>query len=57
LRRAIAAVGNPNGAAVRALYSDVDTIVISDDAGWATDCDTWSDIDRARSAALDWRQR
>jgi molybdopterin-guanine dinucleotide biosynthesis protein A len=57
LRRALQAVGDPNGAAVRGLYSDVEAITISDDAGWATDCDTWDDIERARSAALDWRHR
>jgi molybdopterin-guanine dinucleotide biosynthesis protein A len=56
LRQAVLTIGDPNGAPVRALYRDALAIELRDDMGWATDCDTWSDIERARSAAPGWRQ-
>ncbi len=49
LARALAAVGEPNGAAMRSLVAGAMLIEVPDGGGWGLDCDTWDDIDRARS--------
>lgn len=51
LHRAVARVGEPSGAPARRLYDDVRVVEVADAAGWATDCDTWDDIERARHRA------
>ncbi len=48
LVRALAAVGEPNGAAMRALVATATVREVADDGGWGLDCDTWDDIDGAR---------
>ena len=47
---ALAAVGDPNGAAVRSLLGSVAVVLVPDEAGWGRDCDTWDDLAAARAA-------
>jgi molybdopterin-guanine dinucleotide biosynthesis protein A len=51
LRAALAATGGPAGVAARRLFDGVEVIEVLDSAGWAEDCDTWSDVERARRRA------
>jgi molybdopterin-guanine dinucleotide biosynthesis protein A len=53
LLRALAAVGEPSGAAVRALVAEMDPVYVPDPDGWGQDCDTWDDLAEARSARED----
>lgn len=48
LAAALAAVGRPDGAAVRALVAAVTPTLVPDPAGWGEDCDTWDDLVRIR---------
>jgi molybdopterin-guanine dinucleotide biosynthesis protein A len=50
LVRALAAVGEPVGAAMRTLVAHVDVVEVPDLAGWGRDCDTWDDLAAARAA-------
>ncbi|MDT5040276.1 MAG: hypothetical protein QOE51_1261 [Actinoplanes sp.] len=50
LNRALARVGNPSGAAMRALVADVVQVRVPDAGGWGRDCDTWDDVAEARAA-------
>lgn len=51
LAAALAAVGEPRGAAVRSLVATVTPALVPDPSGWGRDCDTWDDLARARRAA------
>jgi molybdopterin-guanine dinucleotide biosynthesis protein A len=51
LRDALAAVGEPNGARLRAVTGGLRTLRLPDTAGAAVDCDTWDDVERARRRA------
>jgi molybdopterin-guanine dinucleotide biosynthesis protein A len=44
----LAALGPPDGAAVRLLYDGVRCVEVADAAGWGRDCDTWDDLAEAR---------
>lgn len=48
LAAALAAVGQPRGAPMRALLRDVAVVEVPDADGWGRDVDTWADADRAR---------
>lgn len=48
LDRALASIGDPIGASMRALVSTAELITVPDTAGWGMDCDTWDDVDAAR---------
>jgi molybdopterin-guanine dinucleotide biosynthesis protein A len=48
LQRALAALGDPTGASMRALVSAVSVTQVPDPQGWGLDCDTWADVDDAR---------
>ena len=49
LRAALAALGDPVGAAVRAVFAAAAEVVeVPDPGGWGRDCDTWDDLARAR---------
>jgi molybdopterin-guanine dinucleotide biosynthesis protein A len=50
LDSALAAVGDPNGAAVRSLLRSATVMLVPDEAGWGRDCDTWDDLAAARAA-------
>jgi hypothetical protein len=57
LAHALAAVGDPVGAAMRALAACVDPAdraTVEDTGGWGRDCDTWDDLADARAA---WEDR
>ena len=45
---ALAALGDPAGAAMRALVAQVNAVQVPDPAGWGRDCDTWDDLEQAR---------
>jgi molybdopterin-guanine dinucleotide biosynthesis protein A len=45
---ALAALGEPAGAAMRALVSTIALLEVPDGGSWGLDCDTWDDIDGAR---------
>ena len=47
LVRALTALDEPAGAAMRALVSTVTLLEVPDEGGWGLDCDTWDDIDGA----------
>ena len=51
LQRALDAVGDPVGAPVRALIRGADVVPVPDPHGWGRDCDTWPDVEAARSEA------
>jgi molybdopterin-guanine dinucleotide biosynthesis protein A len=51
LRDALAVVGDPDGARLRAVTSGLRTRLLPDTAGVAVDCDTWDDVERARKRA------
>jgi molybdopterin-guanine dinucleotide biosynthesis protein A len=51
LAAALAAVGDPVGASMRALASGVRQVPVADEAGWGRDCDTWDDLADARNRA------
>ncbi|WP_375500382.1 molybdenum cofactor guanylyltransferase [uncultured Jatrophihabitans sp.] len=53
LTAALAALGEPADAAVRALTSSVAVAQVPDPQGWGRDCDTWADVDAARQALGD----
>jgi molybdopterin-guanine dinucleotide biosynthesis protein A len=46
---ALAALGNPDGAAARALVGAADSVLVPDTGGWGRDCDTWDDLEEART--------
>ncbi len=46
---ALDALGDPAGAAMRALGALVDQVRVPDRAGWSRDCDTWDDLAQARA--------
>lgn len=48
LRAALAQVGDPRGAPVRALTSATTVVQVPDPDGWGRDCDTWDDVEAAR---------
>ncbi len=48
LVRALTSLGEPTGAAMRALVSTATLLEVPDQGGWGLDCDTWVDIDGAR---------
>ena len=50
LLAALAALGDPVGAPVRALTSHAAVLEVPDPQGWGRDCDTWSDVEAARAA-------
>lgn len=49
LVRALAAVGDPAGASMRALVSTATITQVPDVGGWGLDCDTWDDVEDARN--------
>lgn len=51
LRAALAVVGEPDGARLRAVTGGLRTLRLPDTAGAAVDCDTWDDVERARVRA------
>ncbi len=51
LRVALAAVGDPDGARLRAVTGALRTLRLPDPTGAAVDCDTWEDVERARKRA------
>lgn len=51
LRRAVAALDSPAGAAMRSLLTDAEIIEVRDRGGWGADCDTWDDLAAARRRA------
>jgi molybdopterin-guanine dinucleotide biosynthesis protein A len=51
LGSALAASGGAAGVAARRLFDGMEIIEVPDSAGWAEDCDTWSDVERARRRA------
>jgi molybdopterin-guanine dinucleotide biosynthesis protein A len=53
LVRALAMLGDPADAAVRALVAAVEQVHVTDRDGWGRDCDTWDDLAQARSAGKD----
>lgn len=46
---ALAAVGDPHGAAVRSLVASGPQVLVPDIGGWGRDCDTWDDLAEARA--------
>jgi molybdopterin-guanine dinucleotide biosynthesis protein A len=51
LRAALAAIGSPDGARLRAVTARLRTRRLADTAAAAVDCDTWEDVERARDRA------
>jgi molybdopterin-guanine dinucleotide biosynthesis protein A len=51
LGSALTASGGTAGVAARRLFDGMEIIEVPDSAGWADDCDTWSDVERARRRA------
>lgn len=51
LRAALVRVGPPAGRPVRALYDGAAVATVPDAGGWGADCDTWDDLQAARSRA------
>jgi molybdopterin-guanine dinucleotide biosynthesis protein A len=49
LLTALARLGDPANAAMRALFAGVPRREVSDSDGWGRDCDTWDDLVRARA--------
>src|SRR5262249_33142324 len=49
LEAALAALGDPVGAAARALSELAAPVLVLDEGGWGRDCDTWEDLAQARS--------
>jgi molybdopterin-guanine dinucleotide biosynthesis protein A len=54
LADALAAVGEPAGAAMRALANHVGVVEVADAGEWGRDCDTWDDLEQARAR---WEER
>ena len=48
LGAALADLGNPENAAMRALYAGIACAEVPDPDGWGQDCDTWADVAQAR---------
>lgn len=48
LATALAALGDPAGAPVRALTGAARTVLVPDLEGWGRDCDTWDDVEARR---------
>lgn len=48
LETALTALGEPSGAAMRALVAHAAVLPVPDRGGWARDCDTWDDLAQAR---------
>lgn len=46
---ALGTIGDPAGAAMHTLAGLVARVDVPDPAGWGRDCDTWADLDRART--------
>lgn len=55
LESAIAALGDPADAPVRALTAATRTVLVTDVEGWGRDCDTWTDVESARGELGDRR--
>jgi molybdopterin-guanine dinucleotide biosynthesis protein A len=53
LRAALDRVGEPAGAAMRALIADGEPVHVHDADGWGRDCDTWDDLAEARAGKDD----
>ena len=53
LLAALGAVGDPRGAPMHALLRTVPSVLVPDEHGWGTDCDTWHDVDAARRRSVD----
>ena len=53
LAEALARLGPPAGASMRALVAQVDIASVADRGGWGRDCDTWDDVDEARARRRD----
>ena len=51
LVQALAALGSPIGASMRALFGSLEATVVVDPNDWGADCDTVADLDRARRRA------
>lgn len=48
LEAALTALGEPAGAAARALVDLAPRVLVPDEGGWGRDCDTWEDLGQAR---------
>ena len=46
-------IGSPDGAPMRSLAAAVAWVAVPDEDGWGRDCDTWDDLERARSVGED----
>jgi hypothetical protein len=53
LALALRTLGDPAGAAMRTLAGLVERVEVPDPAGWGRDCDTWDDLDQARTRMED----
>lgn len=51
LRRAVAAHGDGAGVPARALFDGIAVARVPDPHGWGQDCDTWDEVQEARSRA------
>jgi molybdopterin-guanine dinucleotide biosynthesis protein A len=51
LRAAVDGLDEVNGAAARELFVGLHVVEVSDEDDWGRDCDTWSDIEEAKSRA------
>jgi molybdopterin-guanine dinucleotide biosynthesis protein A len=49
LRARLAGLDTRTGASMRALMADLDLVEVIDPDGWSSDCDTWADVERART--------
>ncbi|WP_304046267.1 molybdenum cofactor guanylyltransferase [Jatrophihabitans endophyticus] len=50
LTDALAALGDPTDAPMRVLAAGRRLVTVADTAGWGRDCDTWDDLEAARTA-------
>ena len=50
---AIDGIGEPNGASMRKLVAGAQTLEVADRGGWSADCDTWENIEAARTRAAE----
>ena len=54
---ALAGLGDPSGASMRALVAGVRHAGLPDPAGWGRDCDTWDDVAPGRAPRATRRRR